>query len=131
MTNWSEERVGHALGLAGGVLFLLAALVTLFTGTVDLAFGRMYGALDAWSDALILAVLGGLAIGFSHLGYTAWRERPFSAALLLIVVAILAAMIPGPGVGALALLGAILVALAGVLYFIEPMKRAAHYVAAA
>ncbi|HXQ94914.1 MAG TPA: hypothetical protein VN864_07115 [Thermoplasmata archaeon] len=131
MTIWNEEKVGYALGLVGGVLFLLAAAVTWLTGSVDLVLGRTYGAFNAWSDALVLAVLGGLAILFSHLGYTVWRERALSAAVLLIVVAFLAAVVLAPGMGVLAVLGAVLVALAGVLYLLEPMKRAAHTVVAA
>ncbi|MCI4366546.1 MAG: hypothetical protein L3K08_02210, partial [Thermoplasmata archaeon] len=107
------------------------ALVTVFTGSVDLIVGRVYGALDAWSQAIVLAALGGLAVGFSYLGHTEWRNRPFSAALLLMIVAVLAALTGGPGMGALALIGAMLVGLSGVLYVIEPMKRAAHYAATA
>ncbi|MCI4368867.1 MAG: hypothetical protein L3K09_04815 [Thermoplasmata archaeon] len=129
MANWTEERVALALGLSGGLVFLVGAFVTLLTGSVDLVTGRLTGALDLWSDALLLSVLGGLAMLFSYLGHSTWRDRPFSAALVLIVVALLAAAVLGPGTVVFTLIGAMLVGVAGVLYLIDPMTRAVHYVA--
>lgn len=134
MANWNdltEERVGYGLGLLGGILFLLGALVALLTGTVDLVGGRISVALNALSETLLLVVFGGLALFFSFLGHRSWRDRPVSAGLLLVVVAFLGAVTLGLGPNVLALIGALLVVLAGVLYLVEPMKRAAHYTARA
>src|SRR5580658_4281468 len=116
MRDWSEERVGFALGIAGGLAFLLGALLALVTGSLDVVTGRLVGGLTAGSDALILLALGTLSLLFASLGYHAWRGRPFSAALLLLLVAVLAVSVSGPGMGALPLIGAMLVGLAGVLY---------------
>jgi len=131
MAHWTEERIAFGLGLLGGLVFLLAAFLALIIGSVDLASDRLNGTLAAGSQALLLAALGALGGLFAYLGYHEWRDRPFSAALLLILVAVIGVMIGGPGTGALPLVGAMLVGLAGILYLLEPMKRAARYVTTA
>lgn len=131
MSNLTEERVAYGLGLLGGVLFLLGALVAFAVSTVDLLSGRTLGALGAGSETLLLGVFGALAIFFAYLGHSPWRDRPAAAGLLLIVIAFLAATVIGLLPNVLALIGAVLTALSGVLLLVEPMRRAAHVVVTA
>jgi hypothetical protein len=131
MENWSEERIGFLLGILGGLMFVLGAILAFVTGSIDLVTGRLVVGLSVGTESFLLAVLGVLSGLFAYLGYRAWRARPFSAALMLLIVAVIGAMSSGPGAAGLPLVGAVLVGLAGILYLIEPMKRAAHYVATA
>jgi hypothetical protein len=131
MNNWTEERVGFSFGLLGGVIFFLAALVALALGMVDLVAGGTVGALNAWSEAVLLVVVGGLTLFFSYLGHTSWRTRSFSSGLLLVVVALVGAVVIGLGANLVALIGVIFTALAGILYLIEPTRRFASTAVAA
>ena len=130
-TNMSEEKVAWGLGLIGGGLFLIGALVALVVATVDAAGGRYFGAAGAMSEVVLLAIFGGLAIFFSHLGRHDWSDRPLTAGLLLLMVALLGAMTISFGANVLALAGAVFVALASVLYLIGPMRHAASVVVTA
>ena len=131
MVYLTEERLGYGFGLLGGVLLLLGALVALTMGAVSLVSGSLHAALNAWSETVVLAVVGGLAIFFAFLGHQSWRDRPTSAGLLLVVVAFLGALALGFGGNVVALVGVLFVGLGGLLYLIEPMRRAAHVVVTA
>ena len=131
MVDLSEERVGYGFGLIGGLLFLIGALVALMAGTLELVGGRIAVGLNAVSTTVLLAVFGVLAIFFARLGHRGWSDRPVSAGLLLIVVALLGALTVGLGANVLALVGAVFVLLGGLLYLVEPAKRAATHLAMA
>ena len=128
MADITEQRVGYGLGLVGGALIALGGLLSLAIGTADLVRGRSLGALNAASEAVVLFVVGGLAVFFAWLGHRAWSARPLASGVLLVVVAILAWAVVGVGANLLALVGSLFVVLAGVLYLLEPAKKAASAV---
>jgi len=131
MVELTEERVAFGLGALGGALLLLGALVAVVVGTVDSLQGRWDGAVAQGASALLLALLGALALLFAYLGLREWRSRPTTVGLVLLVVALLAAITAGTGPLALALAGVVCVALAAVLDLVEPMRRATAAVLAA
>ena len=131
MTDWTEQRLGYAFGLVGGLLFLLGALVALALGTVDLVKGHTFGALDAWAETIVLIVVGGLTMFFAYLGHRTWRDRPLAAGLLLVVLAALGWAVLGLGANLLAIVGALFAFLAGILYLVGPVRSTVSHLATA
>jgi hypothetical protein len=125
MTDWTEQRIGYAFGLLGGGLTALGGLVTLIVGTTYALFGHPLGIVGAVSEAAVLFVVGGLAMFFAWLVRHDWSTRPLAGGLLLVVLAFAGWAILGLGVNVLALVGSLFVLLAGVLFLVEPAKRAA------
>ncbi len=124
MSDNPEQRLGFGFGLLGGVLIALGGIVSLATGIADLALGRPTGALTAGSQSILLFVVGGLALFFAWLGHREWSTRPLSSGILLVVVAAIGVAVVGLGSSLLGLIGAIFVFLAGILYALEPAKKA-------
>jgi len=118
MSDLTERGVAWGLGVVGGVLFLAAALVSLAVGTFDLAVGHAMSALGAGTEAVVLFVVGALALFFSYLAHRPWQSHAFTAGVLLVVIAAIGWVVLGFGGNLLALLGAVFVFLAGVLYLI-------------
>jgi len=131
MTELSEQRLGYWFGLLGGLLIALGGLVILVLGAADLVGGRLTGALNAGSEGVVLLVVGGLAVFFAWLGRKEWSTRPLASGVLLLVTAVLGWGILGIGAELLALVGTLFVFLAGVLYLIDPAKRAVSALASA
>jgi len=131
MAEITEQRVGYGFGLLGGVLIALGGLVALALGTADLIVGRTTGGLNTMSEAVVLLVVGGLAGFFAWLGYRRWSSRPLASGILLAVIAVLGWAVVGVGADLLALIGTLFVFLAGVLYLVEPAKKAASAVVSA
>ena len=123
MTNWTERNLGYGLGLVGGGLILLGAIVSGVIGLVDLAVGHLFGAAASVGEAAVLFVVGGLAVLFAYLGYRPWSNRPIAAGVLLVVLGALAWGAMGFGANLIALIGALLVLLGGVLYLVVPVER--------
>lgn len=128
MAELTEQRVGYGFGLIGGLLIAIGGLVSLAVGAADLVVGRSMGALNSASEGVVLLVVGGLAVFFAWLGHRAWSSRPLASGVLLVVLAVLAWAVVGVGANLLALVGSLFVILAGVLYLLEPAKRAASAV---
>lgn len=124
MVELTERRLGYGFGLLGGGLILLGALVSVVTGTVDFVTQHMFGALGAMSAAVILFVVGGLALFFAYLGHKAWSDRPLVSGILLVLLAGIGWLALGLGANVIALVGALFVFLAGVLFLIEPTRHA-------
>ena len=131
MTNLTERNVGYGFGLLGGLLIALGAVVALIVGVADLFVGRAPGVFPMVSQAVILFVVAGLAGFFAYLGSHAWKDRPLTSGLVLAVLALVGWGILGFGANLLALVGGIFVFLAGVLYLVEPARRAVVSVATA
>ncbi len=131
MSDLTERGLGWAFGLIGGALFVVAAIVSAAVGTFDLAVGRPMGALGAGTDAVVLFVVGALALFFSYLAHRTWKDRPITAGVLLVVIAAIGWAALDLGVNVFALLGAILVFLAGVLYLVQPALTGAKALATA
>jgi hypothetical protein len=125
MSELTEERLGYGFGILGGALIALGGLVSLVVGAADLVLGRPFGALGAASEAVILFVVGGLAMFFAWLGHRTWSGRPLASGVLLVVLAILGWIVVGVGANLLALIGSLFVVLAGILFLLEPAKKAA------
>jgi hypothetical protein len=130
METTTERTIGHLFGLVGGLLVLVGGLVAVIFGTVDLALGRMLGAANALSEAVVLFVVGALVLLFAHLGEHAWKERPVATGVMLVVLAVIGWAALGIGGNLLALIGGVLALLAGVLYLIEPAQHAVTRVTA-
>lgn len=131
MTDWNEQTLGRLFGILGGGLLLLGGLVALLLGTVDLAMGHAYSAVLAGSAGVVLIVMGALALVFSHLAKHSWANRPAVSGIILMVVALVAWVSLAAGSNLIAVLGAIFVFLAGVLYLVTPAVRAAGHLASA
>ena len=123
MTNLTEHRVAYALGLLGAGLVLLGSLVSLFLGLVDLAVGRPLGALASGGTAIVLFVVGGLALLFAYLAHTEWTDRPLSGGVALVGLSLVGWLFLGLGANVLTIVGGLFVFLGGVLFAIEPAKR--------
>ncbi len=128
MAEITEQRLGYAFGLLGGALFVLGGIAALVLGTVDLVVGRPGSALGAGAEAIGLFVVGALALLFAWLARHDWSGRPVVGGVLLLVTAVLGWIVIGDGGNLLALIGSLLVALAGVLYLVGPAQRAARSV---
>lgn len=124
MVELTERRLGYGFGLLGGALFLVGALVSVVSGTLDFVVRHPFGALGAMSQAVVLFVVGGLALFFAYLGHRTWSDRPLVSGVLLVLVAGVGWIVLGLGANVIALVGALFVFLAGVLYLIEPTRHA-------
>jgi hypothetical protein len=124
MVELTERKLGYGFGLLGGALFLLGALVSIAVGTLDLVIRHPFGALGAMSEAVVLLVVGGLALLFAYLGHRAWSDRPLVSGVLLVLLAGIGWAALGFGDNVIALVGALFVFLAGVLFLIEPTRHA-------
>jgi hypothetical protein len=120
MSDLTERRLGWAFGLVGGVLIVVGALVSAFVGSFDLAMGRFAGALGAGSEAVLLFAVGALALFFAYLAHRPWSDRPLIAGILLVVIAVIGWGVTGLGGNVVALLGALFVFLAGLLFLLQP-----------
>jgi len=123
MGNNAERTLGHLFGLVGGLLIGLGGLVALVSGLANLALDHLTAAAGSLSAAIVLWVVGGLVIVFSHFGEHAWQDRPSSTGVLLIVLAVVGWAGLGVGSNLVALLGGLLTLVGGILYLIEPMRR--------
>lgn len=121
MSNPTERNLAYGFGLIGGVLIWVAALIAAVVAVARYSSnsGGPYPA-GPISAAVILFVLGGLVLFFAYLGQRAWRDRPIVTGVVLVVLAAVTWGILGFGADAVALIGAIFVLVAGVLYLIEP-----------
>ena len=131
MTDLTEQRLGWLFGAAGAALFAIAGLVALMVGTADLVLGRGMSAIAVDGEALLLFVVAGLAFLFAYLGHRTWSGRPVTVGLMLVVVAAIGWVVLGLGESVLALIGAMLVFLAGVLQLIAPTVQGVKTLAAA
>jgi hypothetical protein len=123
MAELTERNLGYVFGLLGGALFVLGAIVSVVLGAADLLTGRLYGALSAGAEAVILLLVGGLTLFFAYLGHRPWKDRPIVSGVLLVVTAAIGWGVLGLGGNLVALIGAIFAFLAGVLLMVTPLTR--------
>ena len=128
MANSTERTLGFGFGLVGGVLMIAAAIVAAVSAAVNYAAAHAAtSAITASTTAsVVLFVLGGLVLFFAYMGQKAWRDRPIASGIVLVVLAAVGLGVLGLGEGGIALVGAILVLIAGVLYLIEPATTMAR-----
>ena len=130
MTDLTERNLGYGFGLLGGLLIVIGAIVALMTGVADLVLSHPFATINAWSESVVLFVVGALALFFAYLGQHSWRDRGLVSGIMMVVVAVLGWTVLGLGTNLVALVGAIFVLLSGILYLVEPTKRVVHEVAA-
>jgi len=131
MSNLTERRLALGFGFLGGALVLLGSLASLLTGVVDLVIGRTYAAIGSVDLALVLGVLGALALLFTWLARRDWKERPVASGVMLVVLAALGWAFLGLGENVISLLGALFVLVGGVLLLVGPAQRAVTSLATA
>jgi hypothetical protein len=120
----SERGIGHLFGLVGGALIVVGGVIAAAIGVVDAALGHGIGSIvAAWSEAILLFVVGGLVFLFAHLGDHGWKDRAFATGVILIVLALVGWTVLGLGANLVALVGGLFALLAGILYLIEPTQR--------
>ena len=128
MANSTARNLGFAFGLVGGGLLIAAAIVAAVSAGIDYASAHAAtAAITASTTAsVVLFVLGGLVLFFAYLGQKAWRDRPIASGIVLVVLAAVGLGVLGLGAGGIALVGAILVLIAGVLFLVEPATTMAR-----
>jgi hypothetical protein len=123
-TTTTERTMGHLFGLIGGLLIVVGGLVAAAFGIADLIVGHTLAGAGAVAEAIVLFVVGALVLLFAHMGEHAWRDRAFASGVMLVILAIVGWAVLGLGSNVVALIGGIFALLAGVLYLIEPTRRA-------
>jgi drug/metabolite transporter (DMT)-like permease len=123
MSEYGWKRLGHLFAWLGAGLLALGAIVALAFGTVLGALGHPFAALAAAGTALVLFVVAALAVLFASLGRREGTDGTAVAGVLLIVVGVVGWAMLGLGANVLALLGALFVFLAGVLYLVDPARK--------
>ena len=131
MASLTESRLGYGFGLLGGFLIALGGIVALILGTADLVTGRVLGGASLMSEAIVLFVVGALAAFFAYLGSHGWSDHPLTSGVILVIIALFGWGLLSLGTNVVALVGGIFVFLAGILYLVEPTKRAVTAVATA
>jgi hypothetical protein len=131
MTSLTERNLGYGFGLLGGLLIFLGGLAALVLGAAQAILGHPNPAVSMVSEAIVLFVLGGLAVFFAYLGSHGWKDHALTTGILLVIIALLGWGLFGIGSSLLALVGGIFVFLSGVLYLVEPTRRVVSSVAAA
>jgi hypothetical protein len=129
METTTERGIGHIFGLVAGLLVAVGGLIALLFAVANTVLGHPYSAVAAGSEAIVLFVVGGLILLFTHLGEHAWKDRPLTTGVLLVVLAVVGWATLGYGSNVVALIGGLFALVAGVLYLIEPTKRAASALA--
>ena len=120
MANPTERNLAFGFGLGGGVLMIAAAIVSAITAGINYANGHT-NVTTAVTATVVLFVIGGLVLLFAYLGQKAWRDRPIATGVVLVVLAAVGWGLLGLGANAIALVGAILALVAGILFLIEPV----------
>ena len=118
MTADSDRRLAGLLGILGAVLIALEAAFDLVRGVVYLAIGHAAFGLDAFSQALILLVFGLLVGVFAVVGGQRREARATVAGAVLLVLVVVGWLALGVGSGLVALLGLLLVLVAGVVFLV-------------
>lgn len=131
MSENSEQRLGYVFGLLGALLIGLGALVAVLMGAAEAITGRTVAAFNSESAAVVWFVVAGLAAAFAWMGRRQWSSRPLTSGVLLIAVAVVGWAVVGVSSSLLAVIGSLFVFLAGLLYLLEPAKKAVSQIATA
>jgi hypothetical protein len=73
--------------------------------------------------------MAALVLVFAHLGEHAWKDKPGTTGLILLVLALVGWIGLGVGSNVVSLVGALLTVVGGVLYLIGPTHRVVSSVA--
>ncbi len=131
MADLTERKLGWGFGLLGAGLLGVAGVLSLVLALVNAAGGHAILAMSSITEALLLFVVGGLALFFAYLGHGPWSGQPIASGVLLLVVAAVGWGVLGLGANVIALIGALFVFLAGVLYLVGPAVQGVKHLATA
>ncbi len=118
MSAEGDRRLGVLFGLLGTALIVVDGLVDIIGGAVFLALGRGLRAAGAFDQGLLYLVFGLLVGFFVVLGRSRGEDRSLAAGLVLVVLVIVGWLVLGTASGLLAVLGSVLVLIAGILYLV-------------
>ncbi|HYA10806.1 MAG TPA: hypothetical protein VEH10_03945 [Thermoplasmata archaeon] len=119
MTEVGDRRIAALFGLLGAALIALDGLIDLARGVLSVALGHGGHAYLPFDQALIFLVVGLVVAVFSVLGGLRRDGNATVAGAVLIVVAIVGWLELGVPSGVLAILGALLVLVAGVVFLVS------------
>ena len=119
MTEMTERNFGWGFGMVGGILFAIGAIVALVVGTVALAVGHPASAYGNVATALVLFVLAGVTLLFASLARKSWSGHPLTPPIVLAAVGVIGWLTVGLS-DVIALVGSVLVVLAGLLLLVPP-----------
>ncbi|HTT15945.1 MAG TPA: hypothetical protein VMH49_01105 [Thermoplasmata archaeon] len=119
MAGGTDRHIGVVFGLLGALLIALEGLLSVARGVFYLAVSHFGQAYRPFDEALIL-IVSAIIIGlFSYLGGAHREGRATTAGVVLIVIAVVGWFALGFGSGVLALLGALLTLIGGIVFLIE------------
>jgi len=119
MADGGDRKVATVLGLLGAFLIACEGLLDLVRGVVYLAVGRGIHALAPFDQGVIFLVVALLIVVFSAMGMVRREGRATVAGAVLVVLAIAGWIVLGFGSGLLAVLGSLLVLIAGVVFLVQ------------
>lgn len=119
MGDPSDRRIAALCGLLGAALIALDGLLDLVRSVFYVVVGRGVHALLPLDQALIFFVVGLIVAVFSVLGGFRREGRATVAGAVLIVLAVVGWLALGFGSGVLAILGTLLVLVAGVVFLVS------------
>ena len=118
-TSEGDRHLGMVFGLLGSLLILLEGVLRAIGGTIFLFVGHGRSAFATWEQALVLVAIGLITGFFSLYGRSGVRDRGLAAGVALIVLAVIGWFALGFGSELLALLGAVLVLIGGILFLVS------------
>lgn len=119
LTEAGDRRVAALLGLLGGVLIGLDGLLDLARGVFYLVVGHSGHALYPFDQGVVEIVVALLVVLFSLIGGIRRESRPIVAGAVLVVLVAVGWFALGLGSGLLAILGAVLALVAGVVFLVS------------
>jgi hypothetical protein len=119
----NERSIAAILGILGGVILLIGALVSLIYGLAFVALGKPSIGIGSLGFSVIEAVMGLLIIFFALLAASRSMDLTLAGGIVLFVLAIVGWGILGFGGSVLATIGLLLALVAGLLYLVAAMSR--------
>jgi hypothetical protein len=115
----SDRRIGLLLGLLGAALIFLDGILDALGGVLFLAVGHGRLAIGLWEQSILFLVVGCIAGFFALIGRSRVADRSVTSGAVMVVLVIAGWIVLGLADGFLALVGSVLVLLAGVLYLVS------------
>jgi len=119
MSEFGDRKVAAVFGILGAVLIGLEGLLDLARGVYYLSVGHLGRAYVPFDQAIIFLVVALIVALFSVLGGVPREGRGVVAGAVLVVIAIVGWLPLGIASGVLAILGALLVLVSGVVFLVS------------
>lgn len=114
-----DRRIGLVFGVLGSALIVLDGILRIIAGAILLAIGHTRNVVGTWDNAFLLIAVGLITGFFSLYGRSGPRDRGLAAGAILIVLSLVGWFALGFGHELLALLGAILILVGGILFLVS------------